>query len=344
MDLRTDNGPVGRTGQKRRAKPVKKNQNSRTRRLQRWFNRLELPQWQLPTMNISLPSAELGLSGVLQAGLIALWHIPDRFTWFGPVSPFHRRWMTVSVLVILLGILLPSGDSTSRGPSATSVDENRALSGADTNDGQPVTLTPEALSAREPDRRIPQEMPEELERQTEVEPVIPPARNNGNNTAAINSANRTPAAERPITERPKSTVTAPPARNTSSEKTVVADKPAVKPAPVTKQPVKEAAKEVVKTTPPPAATSNSTGWKSYQVGKGVTLAQVFRSGNLPLPDLMAMTRAQAADKPLSNVKAGQTVRVKTNAQGDVDALQIDALAGGKPVIFVRTAAGFVQSQ
>ncbi|MGL4857408.1 LysM-like peptidoglycan-binding domain-containing protein, partial [Plesiomonas sp.] len=116
-------------------------------------------------------------------------------------------------------------------------------------------------------------------------------------------------------------------------------------APVTKPPVKEAAKkEVVKTTPPPAATSNSTGWKSYQVGKGVTLAQVFRSGNLPLPDLMAMTRAQAADKPLSNVKAGQTVRVKTNAQGDVDALQIDALAGGKPVIFVRTAAGFVQSQ
>ncbi|HAD42535.1 MAG TPA: hypothetical protein DCF97_05350, partial [Plesiomonas shigelloides] len=73
--------------------------------------------------------------------------------------------------------------------------------------------------------------------------------------------------------------------------------------------------------------------------------QVFRSGNLPLPDLMAMTRAQAADKPLSNVKAGQTVRVKTNAKGEVEALQLDAVAGSKPVVFVRLADGsFAQSQ
>ncbi|MGL4600353.1 MAG: LysM-like peptidoglycan-binding domain-containing protein [Plesiomonas sp.] len=341
MDLRTDNGPVGRTGQKRRIKPAPKNQNNRARRLQRWFNRLELPQWQLPAFNLSLPSAEEGLSGVLRSAFVALWHIPDRFTWFGPVSPFHRRWMTVSLLAILLGILLPSGDNTSRAPSTTSVDENSALSSTDITDGQPISLTPEALSAREPDRRIPQEMPEELEQQTEVEPVIPPTHGHNNNGSTIN---RPPVAERPITERPKHTVTAPPARNTNSEKTVVADKPAVKPVPVTKHPVKETAKEVVKTTPPPTTVSNSAGWKSYQVGKGVTLAQVFRSGNLPLPDLMAMTRAQAADKPLSNVKAGQTVRVKTNAKGEVDALQIDALAGGKPVIFVRTAAGFVQSQ
>ncbi|MGL5739642.1 MAG: LysM-like peptidoglycan-binding domain-containing protein, partial [Plesiomonas shigelloides] len=57
------------------------------------------------------------------------------------------------------------------------------------------------------------------------------------------------------------------------------------------------------------------------------------------------TRAQAADKPLSNVRAGQTVRVKTNAKGEVEALQLDAVAGNKPVVFVRLADGsFAQSQ
>ncbi|MGL6148653.1 MAG: LysM-like peptidoglycan-binding domain-containing protein, partial [Plesiomonas sp.] len=225
------------------------------------------------------------------------------------------------------------------------VDENRVLADdAQSNSSQPITLTPEVLSAREPDRRIPQEMPEDQEQQVEAQPVVPTTRASDNNTVVRHS----PSTERPAIEQPKR-VSTPPVHHTSNERPLPTRPSAERATSVVKSPVKETLKkETVReavTTPPPSTVLNSTaGWRSYSVGKGVTLAQVFRSANLPLPDLMAMTRAQAANKPLSNVKAGQTVRVKVDAQGRVDALHIDAFPGEKPVVFVRTATGFVQSQ
>ncbi|KAB7706789.1 hypothetical protein GBN32_14475, partial [Plesiomonas shigelloides] len=199
---------------------------------------------------------------------------------------------------------------------------------------------PEALSERQPDRRIPQEMPEDLEQRSEAVPVSSPpvtrAAQAPSNTVRREAESKAPTR---VAERA-------PERSVS--------KPVVKETPVKEAPVREVAKKAPEKAPEKvaekkpvesAAKTSSTGWQSYQVGKGVTLAQVFRSGNLPLPDLMAMTRAQAADKPLSNVKAGQTVRVKTNAKGEVEALQLDAVAGSKPVVFVRLADGsFAQSQ
>ncbi|MGL5432791.1 MAG: hypothetical protein ACRDBJ_07900, partial [Plesiomonas shigelloides] len=129
-----------------------------------------MPDWQWPTLNIKLPPAEMGLSGVLRAALVALWHVPDRFNWLGPVSPFHRRWITVSALVVLLGIVLPSGSSAPEQSEAA-----LPVAGAEgVQDNTPVALTPEALSERQPDRRIPQEMPEDLEQRSEAVPVSSP--------------------------------------------------------------------------------------------------------------------------------------------------------------------------
>lgn len=340
MDLRTDSGPVGRPGKKRPAKAVPKRRTPRVN----WREKLSLPDWQWPTLNIQLPPVEMGLSGVLRAALVALWHVPDRFNWLGPVSPFHRRWITVSALLVLIGMVLPSG--TASAPGSEPARESVGASGSNVQDNTPVALTPEALSERQPDRRIPQEMPEDLEQRSEAVPVSSPP--------------VTRSAQAPTNTAAERTRSEPPVRRDaevkSAPRVVEKAKPVVKETPVRESAVKEApardvAKKVPEKTPEKVpekkavAETSSAGWQSYQVGKGVTLAQVFRSGNLPLPDLMAMTRAQAADKPLSNVKAGQTVRVKTNAKGEVEALQLDAIAGSKPVIFVRLADGsFAQSQ
>ncbi|MGL5105926.1 MAG: LysM-like peptidoglycan-binding domain-containing protein, partial [Plesiomonas shigelloides] len=235
-----------------------------------------MPDWQWPTLNIKLPPAEMGLSGVLRAALVALWHVPDRFNWLGPVSPFHRRWITVSALVVLLGIVLPSGSSAPEQSEAA-----LPVAGAEgVQDNTPVALTPEALSERQPDRRIPQEMPEDLEQRSEAVPVSSPpvtrAAQAPSNTVRREAESKAPTR---VAERA-------PERSVS--------KPVVKETPVKEAPVREVAKKapekVAEKKPVESvAKTSSAGWQSYQVGKGVTLAQVFRSGNLPLPDLMAMT-------------------------------------------------------
>lgn len=337
MDLRTDSGPVGRPGKKRPAKAAPKQRAPRFN----WREKLSLPDWQWPTLNIKLPPAEMGLSGVLRAALVALWHVPDRFNWLGPVSPFHRRWITVSALVVLLGIVLPSGSSVPEQSEAA-----LPVAGAEgVQDNTPVALTPEALSERQPDRRIPQEMPEDLEQRSEAVPVSSPpvtrAAQAPSNTVRREAESKAPT--RVADRAPERSVSKPAVKETSVKETPVKEAPVRE---VAKKAPEKAPEKVAEKKPVESAAKTSTaGWQSYQVGKGVTLAQVFRSGNLPLPDLMAMTRAQAADKPLSNVKAGQTVRVKTNAKGEVEALQLDAVAGSKPVVFVRLADGsFAQSQ
>lgn len=79
-------------------------------------------------------------------------------------------------------------------------------------------------------------------------------------------------------------------------------------------------------------------WRSYRVDSGKTLAQVFRDHNLPPTDVYAMAQVEGAGKPLSNLKDGQMVQIRQNANGVVTGLTIDT-GNGQQILFTRQPNG-----
>ncbi|MDA5471492.1 LysM-like peptidoglycan-binding domain-containing protein [Yersinia kristensenii] len=79
-------------------------------------------------------------------------------------------------------------------------------------------------------------------------------------------------------------------------------------------------------------------WQSYQIQSGKTLAQLFRDNNLPVNEVFAMARVEGNDKPLSNLKAGQEVKIMLDAEGVVAALAIES-ANSTEVLFTRQNDG-----
>ncbi|MCG8158044.1 Opacity-associated protein A [Brenneria goodwinii] len=87
-----------------------------------------------------------------------------------------------------------------------------------------------------------------------------------------------------------------------------------------------------------------TAWRNYQISSGQTLAQLFRDNNLPVSDVFAMAQVEGDDKPLSNLRAGQEVKLQLNAQGAVTGLEIET-TGNQVVRFTRNAdGGFTRSR
>lgn len=78
-------------------------------------------------------------------------------------------------------------------------------------------------------------------------------------------------------------------------------------------------------------------WRNYRLESGKTLAQLFRDNNLPPTDAYAMAKVEGADKPLSNLKSGQMIKVRQNANGIITGLAIEG--SGKEVLFTRQANG-----
>lgn len=97
--------------------------------------------------------------------------------------------------------------------------------------------------------------------------------------------------------------------------------------------------------PAPAAEQPATGseteaqWHTYQIEPGQTMAQLFRDNNLPPTDVYAMAQVEGAGKPLSNLQAGQSVRIRKNSAGVVTGLTIDNGRGDRQVMFIRQANG-----
>ncbi|MGR5236810.1 LysM-like peptidoglycan-binding domain-containing protein [Vibrio alfacsensis] len=81
----------------------------------------------------------------------------------------------------------------------------------------------------------------------------------------------------------------------------------------------------------------SDQWKEYTVKNGDTLAQVFRSNQLPMADLNALVKIEGSDKPLSHIKQGQLVRFKLSEDGQLDMLQLEK--SGNSVMFFRLSDG-----
>ncbi|MBK0079453.1 MULTISPECIES: LysM-like peptidoglycan-binding domain-containing protein [Kosakonia] len=78
-------------------------------------------------------------------------------------------------------------------------------------------------------------------------------------------------------------------------------------------------------------------WRTYRVGEGKTLAQLFRDHNLPPTDVYAMAKVEGDGKPLSNLQSGQMVKIRQNASGVVTGLTIET--SGQQVLFTRQPDG-----
>lgn len=79
-------------------------------------------------------------------------------------------------------------------------------------------------------------------------------------------------------------------------------------------------------------------WVSHKVAPGDTLAEIFRSQKLPLPDLYAITAIEGKDKPLSHIQPGQRLRFKRNLQGEIEMIEVER-TNKRAVLFSRLANG-----
>lgn len=168
------------------------------------------------------PSANDKMQRV-KALLAKVWHLPDGFHWMEPLPYFHRRWVLIFGIILLLALLWPYSPER-----------------------QPFPVTSVPLQA-------------ELQ--------------NGGGAA-------TPANE-----------------------------------------------------PTPAG-----NWQRYQIQPGQTLAQLFRDNNLPVNEVFAMAQVEGGDKPLSNMKAGQEVRIERDANGVINALSVTTVDNSQ-ALFRRQADG-----
>ncbi|PVZ89080.1 Opacity-associated protein A domain protein [Serratia sp. S1B] len=87
----------------------------------------------------------------------------------------------------------------------------------------------------------------------------------------------------------------------------------------------------------PTAVDNAN-WQRYEIKAGQTLAQLFRDNGLPVNDVFAMAQVEGNDKPLSNLKAGQKVRIERNTHGVITALAI-TMTDNNEALFRRQTDG-----
>ena len=200
----------------------------------------------------------------LKPTLAKIWHAPDNFRIMDPLPPMHRRGIIIAAIVLVIGFLLPSSD---------------------TSDAPVVTRTAQL------------DLQSQSQPPTEAQLVAP--QNDPGQVA--------PVAPEPIQE----------------------GEPDAQPQAQQSQP---------QTQPFQQDSGIEQQWRSYRVDSGKTLAQVFRDHNLPPTDVYAMAQVEGAGKPLSNLKDGQMVQIRQNANGVVTGLTIDT-GNGQQVLFTRQPNG-----
>ncbi|HCD7745456.1 TPA: Opacity-associated protein A domain protein [Serratia marcescens] len=196
--------------------------------LRTWLNISQrLKPGAAPTQEDAEPPSANDKMQRVKALLIKVWHLPDGFHWMEPLPYFHRRWVLIFGIILLLALLWPYSPER-----------------------QPFPVSQQETS-----------VPLQAELQ------------NGGSAA-------TPANE-----------------------------------------------------PTPAG-----NWQRYQIQPGQTLAQLFRDNNLPVNEVFAMAQVEGGDKPLSNMKAGQEVRIERDANGVISALSVTT-ADNSQALFRRQADG-----
>lgn len=79
-------------------------------------------------------------------------------------------------------------------------------------------------------------------------------------------------------------------------------------------------------------------WQTLQVQQGQNFTQLFRENGLPVEDALALAKVEGDDKPLSNIKAGQQIKIKRDDKNRIVALDIE-LPGQQQAFFIRQSDG-----
>ncbi|WP_213134729.1 OapA family protein [Citrobacter sp. FP75] len=204
----------------------------------------------------------------LKPTLAKIWHAPDNFRIMDPLPPMHRRGIIAAAIVLVIGFLLPSSDTSD---------------------------TPAVTRDAQLDLQSQSQPPTEAQLQAQL---VAPQNDPGQ---------MAPVAPEPIQE----------------------GDPDAQPQAPQSQP---------QTQPFQQDSGIEQQWRTYRVDSGKTLAQVFRDHNLPPTDVYAMAQVEGAGKPLSNLKDGQMIQIRQNANGVVTGLTIDT-GNGQQVLFTRQPNG-----
>lgn len=204
----------------------------------------------------------------LKPTLAKIWHAPDNFRIMDPLPPMHRRGIIAAAIVLVIGFLLPSSDTSD---------------------------TPTVTRDAQLDLQSQSQPPTEAQLQAQL---VAPQNDPGQ---------MAPVAPEPIQE----------------------GDPDAQPQAPQSQP---------QTQPFQQDSGIEQQWRTYRVDSGKTLAQVFRDHNLPPTDVYAMAQVEGAGKPLSNLKDGQMIQIRQNANGVVTGLTIDT-GNGQQVLFTRQPNG-----
>jgi cell envelope opacity-associated protein A len=182
---------------------------------------------------------ELSSQNNLKPGLLqSFWHLPDNFHWMSPLPSFHRRWLMVLTLFILILLLLPSPKKTLQEAGNREIPMQAALVIDGYQSFENLTSSPVKIINGEP--------------QTE---------NDEQGT-----------------------------------------------------------------------------WKMLQVQQGQSFTQLLRENNYPIEDAVALAKAEGDDKPLSNIKAGQQIKLKLDDKNRIVAVDIE-MPGQQQAFFIRQPDG-----
>ncbi|QMI06643.1 OapA family protein [Citrobacter sp. RHB25-C09] len=113
----------------------------------------------------------------LKSTLAKIWHAPDNFRLMDPLPPMHRRGIIIAAIVLVVGFLLPSGDSNnapvvtrdaqldlqSQSQPPTEAQLQSQLVTPQNDPGQVAPVAPEPIQEGQPD-----EQP-----QTQTQPLQP---------------------------------------------------------------------------------------------------------------------------------------------------------------------------
>ena len=204
----------------------------------------------------------------LKPTLAKIWHAPDNFRIMDPLPPMHRRGIIAAAIVLVIGFLLPSNDTSD---------------------------TPAVTRDAQLDLQSQSQPPTEAQLQAQL---VAPQNDPGQ---------MAPVAPEPIQE----------------------GDPDAQPQAQQSQPQAQ---------PFQPDSGIDQQWRTYRVDSGKTLAQVFRDHNLPPTDVYAMAQVEGTGKPLSNLKDGQMIQIRQNANGVVTGLTIDT-GNGQQVLFTRQPNG-----
>ncbi|WP_369309049.1 LysM-like peptidoglycan-binding domain-containing protein [Providencia rettgeri] len=114
--------------------------------------------------------------------------------------------------------------------------------------------------------------------------------------------------------------------------------PEIVPEPIEPEPTEQPTVTPPQVQEPQTIRPAANEWQNYRVQKGKTLAQLFRDNHLQANDAFIMARVEGAEKPLSNLRQGQKIRLKANSKGEVQLLETTA-SDGKTYSFARLSDG-----